>query len=154
MEYEWCNKMVNDLLWQEDRASMAAGLEVRVPFVDLAVRDAVGRMGAARLGKAALREVAATYLPSKVLARPKSGFQVDAPAFFDTHLRALAGIWLSPERVREYGLFNQATVAKLLCLPVERRYRWHFFMLYLMIQTHMWIDIFERGQLPGANDNV
>jgi asparagine synthase (glutamine-hydrolysing) len=154
MEFEWRNKMVNDLLWQEDRASMAAGLEVRVPFVDIVVRDAVGRMGAPRLGKAALREVAAGYLPRRVLARPKSGFQVDAPAFFETHLRPLAGVWLSPGRVREYGLFNPATVVNLLRLPAERRYRWHFFMLYLMIQTHMWIDIFEHGQSPGITANA
>jgi asparagine synthase (glutamine-hydrolysing) len=148
-EYEWQNKMVNDLLWQEDRASMAAGLEVRVPFVDLSVHGAVMRAGPPRLGKAALREVAAHYLPRHVLNRPKSGFQVDSPTFFDTHLRGLAAIWLSPERVRSYGLFNPNTVAALLRLPVERRYRWHFFMLYLMVQSHMWVDIFERGQLPS-----
>lgn len=148
LEYEWQNKMVNDLLWQEDRASMAAGLEVRVPFVDLSVRGAVMRMGPPRLSKAALREVAAGYLPPSVLNRPKSGFQVDAPRFFDTHLRKLAAIWLSPERVHSYGLFNPDTVAALQRLPVERRYRWHFFMLYLMIQTHMWVDIFERAQSP------
>jgi asparagine synthase (glutamine-hydrolysing) len=153
-EYEWRNKMVNDLLWQEDRASMAAGLEVRVPFVDVAVHDAVMRMGAPRLGKAALREVTARYLPRKVLERPKSGFQVDAPVFFDTHLRALADIWLSPERVNTYGLFNPATVARLLRLPIERRYRWHFFMLYLMIQSHMWIAIFEQGHSPGEVVNA
>lgn len=147
-EYEWRNKMVNDLLWQEDRASMAAGLEVRVPFVDLAVHEAVMRAGPPRLGKRDLRDVAAHYLPRQVLNRPKSGFQVDAPTFFDTHLRELAAKWLSPERVRSYGLFNPDTVAALLHLPVERRYRWHFFMLYLMIQSHMWIDIFERGQSP------
>ena len=154
MEFEWRNKMVNDLLWQEDRASMAAGLEVRVPFVDLAVRDAVSRLGAPRLGKAALREVAANYLPRQVLVRPKSGFQVDAPVFFETHLRTLAGVWLSPERVHAYGLFNPATVANLLRLPVERRFRWHYFMLYLMIQSHMWIDIFERGLSPDAIINA
>jgi asparagine synthase (glutamine-hydrolysing) len=153
-EYEWRNKMVNDLLWQEDRASMAAGLEVRVPFVDLAVHDAVMRMGAPRLGKAALREVATHYLPHRVLERPKSGFQVDAPVFFDTHLRGLAEIWLSPERVNTYGLFNPATVANLLRLPIERRYRWHFFMLYLMIQSHMWIAIFEQGHSPGEVVNA
>lgn len=149
-EYEWRNKMVNDLLWQEDRASMAAGLEVRVPFVDMSVYGAVKRAGPPRLGKADLREVAARYLPHNVLQRPKSGFQVDAPTFFDTHLRELGLIWLSPERVRNYGLFNPTTVADLLRLPVERRYRWHFFMLYLMIQSHMWVEIFERGQSPNG----
>lgn len=153
-DYEWRNKMVNDLLWQEDRASMAAGLEVRVPFVDLAVHGAVMQMGPPRLGKVALREVASHYLPREVLQRPKSGFQVDAPVFFDTHLRPLADIWLSPERVSAYGLFNPGTVAQLLRIPIQRRYRWHFFMLYLMIQAHMWIDIFEQGHSPSEIVNA
>jgi len=146
MEFEWRNKMVNDLLWQEDRASMAAGLEVRVPFVDVAVHEAVSRMGPPRVGKGLLREVAARHLPKEVLGRPKSGFQLDAPAFFDRHLRSLAKIWLDPSRTKEYGIFNAATVASLMKLPIQRRFRWHYFMLYLMIQTHMWIEVFEHGQ--------
>lgn len=145
LRFEWENKMVNDLLWQEDRASMAVGLEVRVPYVDLNVRAAVDQLGPARLGKASLREVARKYLPDEVLSRPKSGFQLDAPSFFDTRLRGLANIWLAPDRVREYGIFNPATVESLLRLPVRRRYRWHFFMLYMMIQTHMFVELFERG---------
>jgi asparagine synthase (glutamine-hydrolysing) len=154
MAFEWRNKMVNDLLWQEDRASMAAGLEVRVPFVDVAVRAAVDRLGAPRLGKKALREVAARHLPAEVLSRPKSGFQLDAPAFFDRNLRPLAEKWLAPERVRAYGLFNPATVETLRRLPIQRRHRWHFFMLYLMIQAHMWIEIFERGAPFGALEDA
>jgi asparagine synthase (glutamine-hydrolysing) len=146
MDFEWRNKMVNDLLWQEDRASMAAGLEVRVPFVDLVVRAAVARLGPPQVGKRLLRTVAARYLPKKILDRPKSGFQLDAPAFFDSHLRPLARVLLAPERVRDYGIFNPRAVDELLRLPLERRYRWHFFMLYLMIQTHLWIEIFERGR--------
>ncbi len=153
MQFEWRNKMVNDLLWQEDRASMAAGLEVRVPFVDSAVQAAVKRAGAPRLGKAALREVAQDYLPGRVLSRPKSGFQLDAPAFFEANLRSIAETWLAPKRVREYGLFNPETTATLLRLPAHKRYRWHFFMLYLMIQTHMWIDIFERRRRPESLGN-
>jgi asparagine synthase (glutamine-hydrolysing) len=154
LQFEWRNKMVNDLLWQEDRASMAAGLEVRVPFVDAVVKNAVDKLGQPHPGKARLRAVAAGHLPTRVLERPKSGFQVDAPSFFDTHLRSLAAVWLSESRVRDYGLFNPATVRKLIDLPVRRRYRWHFFMLYLMIQSHFWIEIFERGQAPGALTNA
>jgi asparagine synthase (glutamine-hydrolysing) len=60
-------------------------------------------------------------------------------------MRPLAQIWLSPERVREYAIFNAATVDDLLRMPVRKRFRWHFFLLYLMIQTHLWIEMFERG---------
>jgi len=152
MDFEWRNKMVNDLLWQEDRASMAAGLEVRVPFVDVVVQATVAKLGPPQLGKRLLRTVAERYLPKTVLARPKSGFQLDAPAFFDAHLRPLARVLLAPERVRDYGLFNPTAVAELLRLPAKRGYRWHFFMLYLMIQTHLWIEIFERGQSHDSLD--
>jgi len=30
-------------------------------------------------------------------------------------------------------------------LPPSKRYRWHSFMLWLMIQTHQWIAVFEDG---------
>ena len=125
---------------------MAVGLEVRVPFVDFAVHAAVAKSGPPRVGKVLLREIAARYLPPEVLRRPKSGFQLDAPAFFSRHLLPLAEFWLAPQRVREYGIFNVDTVATLRRLPTRRRYRWHFFMLYLMIQVHQWIEIFERGR--------
>lgn len=150
LRFEWREKMVNDLLWQEDRASMAAGLEVRVPMVDVFVRASVDRRGAVQPGKQRLREVAARYLPADVLQRPKSGFQLDAPQFFDAHLRDLAAYWLDASRVRDYGVFRPEAVAALLGLPVRRRFRWHFFMLYLMIQTHVWIEIFERGRAPDT----
>jgi asparagine synthase (glutamine-hydrolysing) len=150
LRLEWQEKMVNDLLWQEDRASMAAGLEVRVPMVDAYVRASVERQGAIAPGKGPLREVAARYLPGEVLRRPKSGFQLDAPRFFDSHLRGLARHWLAPERVREYGVFRPEAVRTLLRLPPRTRFRWHFFILYLMLQTHMWIEIFERGCAPDS----
>jgi len=150
LRLEWREKMVNDLLWQEDRASMAAGLEVRVPMVDVHVRASVEGHGATMPGKQRLREVAARYLPADVLQRPKSGFQVDAPEFFDAHLRGLAAYWLDTTRVRDYGVFRPETVTALLKLPIRRRFRWHFFMLYLMIQTHLWIEIFERGRAPDT----
>ena len=151
LAYEWREKMVNDLLWQEDRASMANGVEVRTPFVDVDVYADVTSHGAPlRTGKIALREVAAMLLPPGVLTRPKSGFQLNAPVYFHTRLAELSRQWLSPEQLRRHGLFNPVTVAKLLALPPRRRYRWHFFMLMLMMQTHMWLEIFENGQTPAA----
>jgi asparagine synthase (glutamine-hydrolysing) len=43
-QFEWRHKMVNDLLWQEDRASMAVGLEVRVPYLDADFAETVQRI--------------------------------------------------------------------------------------------------------------
>lgn len=147
-EFEWRNKLVNDLLWQEDRCSMAHGLESRVPLVDVPLAARLQQFSRQELMprgklKARLRQELAAVLPPEVLNRPKSGFQVDSPTFFRQHLAGLAQEQLSPERVRQHGLFNPDFVAFLLQLPARKRYRWHYFMLYLMISSHLWLDIFE-----------
>lgn len=147
-EYEWREKMVNDLLWQEDRASMAVGLEVRVPFVDVHVKETVWALGRDVLmprgiPKGYLRTQLAGILPESILNRPKSGFQVDAGKFFHGHLMGMAQEWLSPDKLQHYGLFNPRFVAMVLAHPPHTRLRWHYFMLYLMLTTHLWLSLFE-----------
>jgi asparagine synthase (glutamine-hydrolysing) len=71
----------SDMLRKVDMMSMRAGLEVRVPMLD---EDLVGlglslshRMKTdGRAGKLVLRDVAADWLPSKVVQHPKHGFTI------------------------------------------------------------------------------
>jgi asparagine synthase (glutamine-hydrolysing) len=150
--YEWEQKMVNDLLWQEDRVSMAVGLEVRVPFVDAHLHAWAQHQGRAALmpggeKKGLFRREIAALLPATVLTRPKSGFQIDSPAFFHAELQGLAAEYLSPERCRAHGLFNPAFVAAIRRQPPRRGLRWHYFLLFFMLLTHMWLEVFP--QHPG-----
>jgi asparagine synthase (glutamine-hydrolysing) len=144
---EWQGKMVNDLLWQEDRVSMAHGLEVRVPFVDrqlaarLARLDRHTMMPAGRR-KGLLRDSVATLLPSEILVRPKSGFQVQAGRFWQ-QLEPLAETCLSDTEVRRHGLFNPEFVRRMRRAPARTGLRWHFFLLYLMLGTHLWLRRFQ-----------
>ena len=92
--------------------------------------------------KAYFRHLLQDLLPAEILARPKSGFQVDAPAFFRAHLLPLAEEWLSPARLQETALFNPAFVAEVLCAPPRRGLRWHYFILYLMLMTQLWLAEF------------
>ena len=63
-----------------DRASMAASVEVRVPFVDkIVARGRVhdrraGTRSAARSAKAALKDAAENWLPHEIVHRPKASF--------------------------------------------------------------------------------
>ncbi len=153
-EFEWRNKMVNDLLWQEDRCSMAHGLEVRVPFLDPVLAAHVKRMSRDELmpngrAKGYMREILKQILPTEVMNRPKSGFQVDAASFFQTQLSMLADDWLSPDMVRSKGLFNPKFVATIRSYPVSKKVRWHYFMLYLMLMSHLWLELFEQGCTPS-----
>ncbi len=151
-EFEWRNKMVDDLLWQEDRVSMAFGLEVRVPFVDALLARALGPTPIQHRGrpghKDELRRAFAGELPGFLLRRPKSGFQIDIPTHFDALFGPVLSEWLSAERVRHHGLFAPGFVARLRSLPRQRGHRWHLFMLLLMALSHRWIELFEQGQPP------
>lgn len=155
-EFEWRHKMVNDLLWHEDRLSMAEGLEVRVPFVDVQLAHHVIRLDRKTLmphgqPKGYLRRVLRSILPDEILARPKSGFQVNAPQFFHRHLRCWEEQYLSEDYIRKTGLFNPAFVKTVLQYGSHKRARWHYFMLYLILGTHLWIEIFEKRSWPQTS---
>lgn len=149
--FELDNKMVNDLLLQEDRLSMAFGLEVRVPFLDedlvrlVSSIDRHRRMEGGKL-KQLMRQVVGEWLPPEILNRPKSGFQVPIHLFFNTHLRPLCDTHLSRQRLEDDGLFNYSFVESVLAARPHKRLRWHYFMLYLMLGTVVWLDVFERGE--------
>lgn len=152
-EFEWKNKMVNDLLWQEDRASMAVGLEVRVPLVDLHLAHHVQALDRNTLmprgrAKGYLRENLRQYLPSEILNRPKSGFQVNSAEFFHQHLTQWGDTLLSAAHIFDTGLFNPDFIKSVQQYPVTRSTRWHYFMLYLILGTHLWTDIFEERRWP------
>jgi asparagine synthase (glutamine-hydrolysing) len=74
-------------LAKTDRASMAHGLEVRVPLLGNAVLDSVLRLPAeAHINgedKLLLRELARRHLPDSVWNRPKHGFSVPLRELFN-----------------------------------------------------------------------
>jgi asparagine synthase (glutamine-hydrolysing) len=153
--YEWREKMVNDLLWHEDRCSMAHGLEVRVPFLDLPLARSVAALSRATLmprgrPKGYMRRLLRPLLPPAVMRRPKSGFQVHAPRFFRDHLGGLADRLLDPARVRELGLFNPAFVRAVRGAGHRSGLRWHYFLLYLMLGAQLWVEMFEQGEVPSG----
>jgi asparagine synthase (glutamine-hydrolysing) len=109
--------MVDDVLVKVDRASMAHGLEVRLPLLDhrlvefawslpahMKVRD--GR------GKWLLREMLRTRVPPEVLAAPKTGFGVPLGRWLRGPLRPWASDLLAPARVRCDALLDAARIER------------------------------------------
>jgi asparagine synthase (glutamine-hydrolysing) len=77
-----------------DRASMAASVEVRVPFVDPVVAQAAFSIAGSskirgRQGKLALKQAAEAWLPHEIVYRPKASFSAPLRAWVRGDLKEL-----------------------------------------------------------------
>ncbi len=118
--------LADDLLTQTDRAGMAHGLEIRVPFLDTVVAKLARSLPvSARVRgletKAILRDAAAPLLPRAIVRGAKRGFCSPAAAWLRGPLTELARDVLSPATLRRQGLFAPAPVARALDRHVARR---------------------------------
>ncbi|MBE2315357.1 asparagine synthase (glutamine-hydrolyzing) [Solirubrobacter sp. CPCC 204708] len=118
--------LADDLLPQADRAGMAHGLEVRVPFLDPVVAELAYALPVdARVRgletKRVLRAAAAQLLPEAVVRGPKRGFCTPVAAWLRGPLEPLARDLLAPDRVARQGWLNPSTVTRLLERHLARR---------------------------------
>ncbi len=99
----------DDILTKVDRASMAVGLEARVPLLDHRVAAfAFSLPRSLRLqgttGKVLLRRVLARYVPPELFERAKTGFGVPIGAWLRGPLRDWAQSLLTPAAIADAGL--------------------------------------------------
>lgn len=102
-----------------DKMSMAAGVEVRVPFLDndlvrLANALPPGLKQRGAEGKWVLKKAMEPYLPHDVIYRPKAGFGAPLRHWLRHELREWVGDILSADTLRRRGLFNTKAVAALV----------------------------------------
>jgi asparagine synthase (glutamine-hydrolysing) len=102
-----------------DRASMAASVEVRVPFVDPVVaRAAFSIKGSAKIrrrqGKVALKRAAESWLPPEIVHRPKASFSAPLRAWVRGDLQeVIRDVLVGGELVRS-GMIRGDALARLI----------------------------------------
>jgi asparagine synthase (glutamine-hydrolysing) len=134
--------LVDDLLTKVDRASMAVSLEVRVPLLDHRVVEYTSRLPEnfkyrRGVGKYLLKKLLAQYVPSHLFERPKMGFGVPIDRWFRTELKELLLSYLSPERLKKEGLFNEGLVEKKMREHLTGQAN-HQYRLWSLLMWEMW----------------
>lgn len=138
------NYLPDDILYKCDRMSMAHSLEVRPPFLDHRIVEFAARVPqelkirGPKL-KYLLRALMNEKLPQSVLTRRKEGFDIPAHAWFRGTLKPLLQDTITPERVRQTGLFRWEAIDALMQDHFERRanYGYH---LWGLLTLFLWIN--------------
>jgi asparagine synthase (glutamine-hydrolysing) len=114
------------VLAKVDRASMAHGLEVRVPFLDHRFVDLVTGLpeelklkgfSTKYLWKKAIKD----RIPDEIARRSKKGFGIPIAKWFYRELKDLMLEMLSEGRLKKQGIFNPSVVQRLVTDHLARR---------------------------------
>ena len=102
-----------------DKMSMAAGVEVRVPFLDLELVEFASRIPSGlkqrgSTGKWILKKAMEPFLPHDIIYRPKTGFGAPLRHWMRKELRPLLGDLLSIAALKRRGLFDPMAVQRLI----------------------------------------
>ncbi len=102
-----------------DKMSMAAGVEVRVPFLDLELVEFASRIPSGlkqrgSTGKWILKKAMEPFLPHDIIYRPKTGFGAPLRHWMRKELRPLLGDLLSVAALKRRGLFDPMAVQRLI----------------------------------------
>lgn len=108
-----------DGLVKGDRASNMHSLEVRVPFLSKKLAELCFSLPgdyhySGKTSKKLLKAVAYSYLPKKIIDRPKKGFGVPMARWLKTGLNEMMHEYLDEKKLKSQGLFEAEYVSKLI----------------------------------------
>ena len=111
--------LADDILVKADRASMAASLELRAPFLDTHVVEFAARLPwrlklSLTRTKVLLKRALRGIVPDEILRRPKKGFGIPVAAWIRGPLRSLFEELYSDSELRRAGLFEPRAAQAML----------------------------------------
>jgi asparagine synthase (glutamine-hydrolysing) len=119
MQLDMNTYLPDDLLVKSDRASMAASLEVRLPFLAYPVVEfALSLPEKFKVNglttKYLLKKALISHLPEKILKRPKKGFGIPVAKWLNDDFKSLVDEFLSQSFIKQQSIFNFDYVNSLL----------------------------------------
>ena len=143
-------------LMTTDKTSMAANLEVRVPFLNLEMLELAARMPASLKlrglkRKYILKRAAEKLLPREIVWRKKAGFGAPIRSWLRGPLQPMVEDLLSAETVKRRGLFRPEEVRRLIDTNLSGREDFNlqvFQLLNLELWQRQFIDRSKSFFLP------
>jgi asparagine synthase (glutamine-hydrolysing) len=142
----------DNLLYKVDRMSMAHSLEVRPPFLDHRILEFAATLPEhlkikGRTQKYLLRRLMENRIPKRVVRRSKEGFDIPAHRWLRCELRPLMMDTLSPEAMRQAGLFPPEAIEQLISNHMERKVNAGYHLWGLMT-LFLWLKKWEVQICP------
>jgi asparagine synthase (glutamine-hydrolysing) len=138
-----------------DKASMAVGLEVRVPFLDHELVEFAAMIPAKYKvngfsTKRILKTAFSSQLPAETLRKRKHGFTPPVNPWFRNKLQGFVKEVLFDPRARSRGLFDYDYIERLYNWHIKGRgyYHWH---LWLLIVFELWCQRFLETKTKQFN---
>jgi asparagine synthase (glutamine-hydrolysing) len=133
--------LVDDLLVKADRMSMAASLELRVPFLDHKVVEFAFRLPSrlkvrGNTPKYLLKKYMAPMLPPAIINRAKKGFPVPVNSWFRNDLAGFAREILLDPAGPSMAFFARAELERLLAAHQQRDCSQQVYALLVFDQWH------------------
>lgn len=140
----------DDILTKVDRASMAVGLEARVPFLDHRLAEYVWRLPLSmniqrNKGKMLLRRILKKYVPEPLFNRQKMGFGVPIDLWLRGPLRDWAEDLLNEGRLKQEGFFEPKFIRKQWAAHLSGKENYHYFLWTVLI-FQSWHEVWKN---PG-----
>lgn len=135
------------ILNRQDKMSMAAGIESRVPFLDYRIVELANRLPTEYklrrgTGKAIVKDVAGAFLPRSIIARRKSGFGVPLERWFRSDKGMGERIAALADNRNAAYYFDRPTLRRAI---TEHRsgVRDHSELLWTALNLHTWRETFR-----------
>ena len=157
LAHELVTTLVNTQLKKVDRASMAASVEARTPFMDYRVVEFSLTLPPdlkvrGETGKYILRRVLHRHVPEVLYQRPKMGFHLPLGTWLRGPLREWAEDLLDPAGIRQEGLLDADPI----------RVKWHEHLtgrrdrvdhLWPVLMLRSWLKHHGPGVVPRHHDS-
>ena len=132
-------------LCYSDRMSMAAGVELRVPFLDLEFLETVNCVSENMkikkgIGKYVLKKAMETKLPDNVIYRSKAGFSLPIRSWMRSSSE-LMDHYLCEDRLKHQGIFSHKLVNEMRS-SLSNNSVDHSYTLFILLFQQIWLDHF------------